>query len=156
MYDVLKVVDWLRVRNNAELKSKDYAEELTQMKAMKLLYYIQGASLVVLNKRLFPDNLVAWRYGPAVEAVHEKYQGKREIVGEIDRKSLDNYNELSSDEEASTILNSVYEAFGDKSAAELMRQTHNESPWKETAQSEVIKDEAMRKFFITIVTTDDN
>ena len=40
MYDVFKIVNWLRVRNNADLQADPNAEELTQMKAMKLLYYI--------------------------------------------------------------------------------------------------------------------
>lgn len=34
MYDVLKVVNWLRVRNNADLKLDPNTDELTQMKAM--------------------------------------------------------------------------------------------------------------------------
>ena len=38
MYDVFKIVNWLRVRNNADLRTDLNAEELTQMKAMKLLY----------------------------------------------------------------------------------------------------------------------
>lgn len=40
MYNVFKVVNWLRVKNYAELRQSDYAEVLTQMKAMKLLYII--------------------------------------------------------------------------------------------------------------------
>jgi uncharacterized phage-associated protein len=44
-YSALKIVNWLRVRNNAELRLDPNAEELTQMKAMKLLYYIQAASV---------------------------------------------------------------------------------------------------------------
>ena len=40
-YSVFKVVNWLRVKNNAELRVDPNAEELTQMKAMKLLYYIK-------------------------------------------------------------------------------------------------------------------
>lgn len=69
MYDVFKIVNWLRVRNNADLQANPNAEELTQMKAMKLLYYIQAASLVVTGHRMFKDDIVAWRYGPAVESV---------------------------------------------------------------------------------------
>ena len=40
-YSVFKVVNWLRVKNNAELRVDPNAEELTQTKAMKLLYYIK-------------------------------------------------------------------------------------------------------------------
>ena len=41
MYDVFKVVNWLRVKNNADMRQDPNVEELSQMKAMKLLYYIQ-------------------------------------------------------------------------------------------------------------------
>ncbi|WP_369395521.1 hypothetical protein [Limosilactobacillus equigenerosi] len=53
MYDVLKVVNWLRARNFADMREDENVEELTQMKTMKLLYYIQAASLVVTNHRFF-------------------------------------------------------------------------------------------------------
>ena len=46
MYDVLKIVNWMRVKNKAELIENENAEELTQMKAMKLLYYVQGVRVV--------------------------------------------------------------------------------------------------------------
>lgn len=45
IYNVFQVVNWLRVKNNAELNSSENAE-----KAMKLLYYIQAASLVITGK----------------------------------------------------------------------------------------------------------
>lgn len=56
-YRALKIVNWLRVRNNAELRLDPNAEELTQMKAMKLLYYIQAASLAVTGRRLFASDI---------------------------------------------------------------------------------------------------
>jgi uncharacterized phage-associated protein len=76
-YSVFKVVNWLRVKNNAELRLDPNAEELTQMKAMKLLYYIQAASLVVTGKRMFDNDIVAWKYGPVMQEVHDRYKGQR-------------------------------------------------------------------------------
>lgn len=147
MYDVLKIVNWLRVKNNAELREDPYSEELTQMKAMKLLYYIQAASLVVTKKRMFKDDIVAWKYGPVVESVHRKYHGDKEIVGKIDQKDVDDYKELESDQQTADILNSIYKEYGHSSAYDLMRQTHNEKPWLETPQSAVISDEKMKAYF---------
>ena len=150
MYDVLKIVNWLRVKNNAELREDPNSEELTQMKAMKLLYYIQAASLVVTKKRMFKDDIVAWKYGPVVESVHRKYYGDREIVGDISQIDLDDYNELQRDQQASDILNSIYEVYGHSSAYDLMRQTHKEKPWLETPQSAVISDEKIEEYFKNI------
>lgn len=147
MYDVFKIVNWLRVKNNAELRVDPNSEELTQMKAMKLLYYIQAASLVVTKKRMFKDDIVAWKFGPVVETVHKKYLGKRGIVGKISETDLNDYNELEKDQQTSDILNSIYEEYGHTSTYDLMRQTHSEKPWIETPQSAAISDEKIKEYF---------
>lgn len=152
MYNVEKIVNWLRVKNHADLREYDYVDELTQMKAMKLLYYIQGTSLVVLKERLFPDDIVAWKYGPVVQSVHDMYAGKREIVGDITSQDIKDYETLNSNPKVAAVLNAVYSAFGNMSAADLVKQTHNESPWQTTQQSMVITDEKLKEYFKTIVT----
>lgn len=154
MYNVLKVVNWLRVKNNAELRSDENAEELTQMKAMKLLYYIQAASLVVTGKRMFDNPIVAWKYGPVVEEVHQKYAGQRGIVGTITAQDLKDYKELESDETASSILNSIYDIYGHSSAYDLMKQTHSEKPWQETKQSQVITDDKIKEYYKNVFTVE--
>ncbi len=155
MYDVFKVVNWLRVKNNADMRLNPNVEELTQMKTMKLLYYIQAASLSITSHRMFNNNIVAWRYGPVVEEVHEKYRGHRGIVGEITESDLNDYSELQNDYEASSILNSIYDVYGYSSAYDLMRQTHSEKPWQETPQSEVISDKAIKDFYSGVFVSDE-
>lgn len=154
MYNVFKVVNWLRVKNNAELRSDENAEELTQMKAMKLLYYIQAASLVVTGKKMFDNPIVAWKYGPAVEAVHQKYAGRRGIVGTISAQDLKDYKELESNETTSSILNSIYDIYGHSSAYDLMKQTHSEKPWQETKQSQVITVDKIKDYYKNVFTVE--
>lgn len=156
MYDVFKIVNWLRVKNNADMRTNPNVEELTQMKAMKLLYYIQAASLSITGHRMFNNDIVAWRYGPVVEEVHEKYRGHRGIVGEITESDLNDYSELQNDYEASSILNSIYDVYGYSSAYDLMRQTHSEKPWQETPQSEVISDKAIKDFYSGVFVSDED
>lgn len=156
MYDVFKVVNWLRVKNNADMRLNPNVEELTQIKTMKLLYYIQAASLSITSHRMFNNNIVAWRYGPVVEEVHEKYRGHRGIVGEITESDLNDYSELQNDYEASSILNSIYDVYGYSSAYDLMRQTHSEKPWQETPQSEVISDKAIKDFYSGVFVSDED
>lgn len=158
MYSVFKVVNWLRVRNRADMRQDPNIEELSQMKTMKLLYYIQAASLSVNGKRFFDNDIVAWKYGPVVEAVHDKYKGQRGIVNKqfpITKSDLADYQELQNDPNASDILNSVYEAYGYSSAYDLMRQTHKEKPWQETPQSHVISDESIRQYYRGVFYRDD-
>lgn len=154
MYNVFKVVNWLRVRNNADLRTNPNVEELTQMKAMKLLYYIQAASLVVTGHRMFDDDIVAWKYGPVVEEVHKKYIGERGIVGKISDNDIKDYNELQNDPQTANILNSIYEIYGYSSAYDLMRQTHSEAPWQETKQSEVISDKKIKDYYQNVFTVE--
>lgn len=147
MMDVFKVINWFRVKSNAQLRQYPFAEPLTQMKVMKLLYYVQGVSLAIDGEKVFPDDIVAWKYGPAVESVHEKYKGQKDIVGEITDEDLKDYGDLEAIENLSEILNAVNTTYGDKSAIELMNQSHNELPWKSTKQSDVIKPELMKEYF---------
>lgn len=50
MFDVMKVVNWLRVRNNADLKTDQNAEVLTQnsLKSKKFNHIIQDCHLTFL------------------------------------------------------------------------------------------------------------
>lgn len=127
----------------------DEAEELTQMKVMKLLYYVQGTYLAVFEEKAFPDDIVAWKYGPVIESVHTKYAGQREIVGDIskDKEAQEDYKSIDSSSDLGIVLQATWLTFGDMSAIQLMNQTHSERPWKETAQSHVIAPELMRDYF---------
>ena len=145
-----KILNWLRVKNYEDMQDNPNVEELTQMKAMKLLYYIQAASLSITGRRMFDNDIVAWIYGPAVAVIHEMYKHCRGIVNSnypITSEDKTDYDELQNDKESSDILEGVYSVYGYKSAYDLMRQTHTEDPWLNTEQSHVISDGAMKEFF---------
>lgn len=143
----MKFVNWFRVKSNAQMRQFEFADELTQMKVMKLLYYVQGTCLAVYGTKAFADDIVAWKYGPAVESVHNAFYGKRGIVGEITDEDRQDYKEIESNSNLASVVHAVQEAFGDKSAIELMNQTHSERPWKETPQSGVIDPKLIEDFF---------
>lgn len=149
--DVLKVVNWFRVKNFSDMKLDDNVEPITQMKVMKLLYYVQGVSLAAYEKKMFPDDIVAWKYGPAISKVHSKYHGMRAIVDEsadtLEECALKDYNELENHPDISTVVNSVYETYGDMSASDLLKQTHKELPWKKTEQSSPISIDLIKNYF---------
>lgn len=155
MVDVFKIVNWLRVKNNYDMHNDENIEELTQMKAMKLLYYIQAANLAIHHKRMFDNDIVAWKYGPVVEAVHAMYSNRRGIVGTISEEDLKDYEELQSNHEVSDILNGIYDIYARSSAYDLMRQTHREKPWQETKQSEVISDKLIEDFYSGVFSSDE-
>nr|DAG70683.1 MAG TPA: hypothetical protein [Caudoviricetes sp.] len=156
MYNVFKIVNWLRVRNNNDMRFNPIVDELSQMRAMKLLYYIQAMSLSITGRRMFDNDIVARKYGPVVEEVHEKYRGHRGIVGEITESDLNDYSDLQSDYKASSILNSTYDVYGYSSAYDLMSQIHSEKPWQDTPQSEVISDQAIKDYYSGVFVYDED
>lgn len=148
MTDVFKIVNWFRVTSNADMRTIK-ADELTQMKVMKLLYYVQGTYLAVHGEKAFCNDIIAWKFGPVVREVHEKYSGQRGIVGNLseDPQAIADYTSIPSDSDLGIILKAVWQAFGDMSATELMQQTHTERPWQETVPNGVITSELMTVFF---------
>lgn len=76
MYDVLAVVNWLRVKNDQDLRWNLNAEKITLMRAMKILYYVQAASLVVYGHRLFNNVITKWKYSPMIRKVQREYKGQ--------------------------------------------------------------------------------
>ncbi|WP_461243377.1 Panacea domain-containing protein [Secundilactobacillus muriivasis] len=156
MLSVMTFVNWFRVKSNAQMRQYDFADELTQMKVMKLLYYVQGTNLAVYDQKAFPNDILAWKYGPAIQEVHDRFAGKREIVGTITPEDLADYKTIEANSDLASVMDAVQTAFGDKSAIELMKQTHEERPWRETPQSGVIAPDLMKAYFkAEVVKTDE-
>lgn len=153
-FDSIQIVNWFRAKNIADMRSNLMVEPLTQMKVMKLMYYAQGIMLAAYDKKLFSDNIVAWKYGPAVEKVHDTYKGFREIVSldddeviPVSENVLNDFDLVTADSDASLVLETVMEEYGEKSAIELMKMTHKETPWQITNQSEVISNDSIKTYF---------
>ncbi|WP_231620864.1 Panacea domain-containing protein [Carnobacterium maltaromaticum] len=148
MFDALQIVDWFIVKHNVEMLDDDGIDPMTQMKIHKLLYYAQGVYLAYTNgEKLFKDDLLAWQHGPVVRSVYDKFVGKRDLNVEIDEDMTTNYNEVSDEEKAYQVLETVYKVYGDYSAGQLRNMTHDERPWKETQINEVIPNSLIQEYF---------
>lgn len=156
-YSALKIVNWLRVRNNAELRLDPNAEELTQMKAMNLLYYIQAASLAVTGRRLFASDIVASKYGSVVTEVKKHYQEKHGIVGDItrDQQAVQDCKELQSDQLVADIIGSVYDLYGHRSAYDLQECIQSEALWENIDLGQMISVDDMRSYYSEIFVLDE-
>lgn len=106
---------------------------------------------------MFDNDIVAWKYGPVVTEVHNKYKGQRGIVGDIgnDPQALEDYKTLQNDKGVSYILNNIYDIYGHSSAHDLMVQTHSEKPWQDTPQSSVISDQAIKDYYSKVFVVDE-
>lgn len=132
MWDTGQVSNWFLVRHSSEMQRDEAVDEkLTQMKLHKLMYYAQGVNLAVFSERLFGDEILAWKYGPVVRSVYDRFKGQRELSNVIDDCELDDYEKISADENTNMVLEAVYDKFGGYSAGQLRNMTHNEAPWIE-------------------------
>lgn len=103
-------------------------DPLTNLRLQKLLYYVQGWSLVARESQFFPEGIEAWRHGPVVPDV---YHGLPKDLGcdPIIQDYFQNAPDLSAEEQR--FVSSVWEAYKGYSATALRQKTHQESPWKD-------------------------
>ncbi len=137
--DVVKIAEYL-VRKFEELDSS-----ISQLKLQKLIYYAQGIGFGRYGVKLFNEPLLAWKHGPVVRPVYDKYKeyGKSplEVTTEIDVTPLNNNETILNILEETIALYGIYDAW-------LLRtKTHNESPWLETPRDDVITDDKMVSCF---------
>ena len=127
----------------------DEGDGITHLKLQKLLYYVKGFSLVLLNKPIFESSMEAWTHGPVVPEVYQYYS----LFG---RNVIDN-NEKGCSEELTPVeknlIDNVYEVYGNYSASKLRNLSHTESPWLDAFdnQDKNISDESLRCFFRTLI-----
>lgn len=140
-----EVAKWFLARNNVAM-AEDGAENISNLKLQKLLYYAQGVYLAITGKPLFYDNIVAWKHGPVVVDVYHEYKE----FGANGITLSDDFVDPHFNEETESILEDVYNEFGQFSAWKLREMTHNEDPWKETEQSKVIDKQLIKTYFETV------
>ena len=114
------------------------------LKLQKLLYFVQGVSLALNNVPAFEDKIVAWKYGPVVEAVYYAYSmyGANNIIIPL---GVD----LDLAEELKTVVKLVLDELLEVSAIELVKETHVVgSPWSKVSLNDIIPTDSIKKYFL--------
>jgi len=142
-YSASTIAKWFLAYNRKIMREED-AEYISNLKLQKLLYYAQGVYSALTGDLLFDDNIVAWRHGPVVESVYHEYKHN----GPEGINFSDNFDFSSVDQSARSILETVYDYFGQYSAWKLRDMTHEEKPWGETDLNEVIDTDLIRTYFL--------
>ena len=107
------------------------SEPISNMKLQKLLYYEQGYHLAYFGTPLFDEEIEAWKYGPVVPQIYEKY------------KKYENHPIMPEDGEVSIsgehyeLFYNIFTFFNQYSAFGLMEKTHREDPWLLTSRNGV-------------------
>ena len=128
-----------------QLSDSDAGDVMTNLKLQKLVYYAQGFSLALHNRPLFEERIVAWEHGPVVAELYHEFKtfGKNQV--EVDSEIA----EGTFTDEQMELLSEVNQVYGQFSAWKLRDMTHNEIPWKQTAQGSEIKHELLKEYFKT-------
>lgn len=102
-------------------------EPVTNMKLQKLLYYAYSWYLVEKEGKetLFNEEIEAWQYGPVIRSVYNIYN---KFKADIIKESLGGDDSVLNEEQKS-LVRETFLAYGDKTAIQLMRLTHSETPW---------------------------
>ena len=106
---------------------------VTNMKLQKLVYIVQGFSLVLLRKPLFTDDIRALKWGPVIMSLYNKVkhfgnQPIDKIIPLSDEELTIDINDRQSVE--TVLIKFVWERYKNYSAAQLSSITHKQgTPW---------------------------
>lgn len=138
----MEIATWFLQRNAFDRKNNLDVEGISNLKLQKLLYYAYGCFLALYEERLFRENIVAWQHGPVVTMVYENYKAnKSNSISNIDTEPVELADNITD------VLEFVYREFGKYTAWALRNMTHEETPWKETKQPNVIDDVLIFNYF---------
>ena len=139
VYDVAKYI--------LTLADEEVGDLISNLKLQKLVYYAQGFHLALFNEELFNERIEAWDHGPVAPPLYGEY--KCYGAGAIPKS--DDFDSSSLTDEQKELINEVYEVYGQFSAWKLRNMTHDETPWRDTPNSEIIEPSKMREYFLTQV-----
>ena len=119
--------------------------DVTPKGLQKLLYYIQLFSMRFLENPAFVSSCKKWEHGPVFGKIYHQFKEHGYNVIKTDETL-----ELKVDNELLEIINEVIKSFGCYSANVLEKFTHQEKPWIETAENEIIEKDLMKEFVLDI------
>lgn len=122
MLRAVDIADFFIALGNAE-----HEDPMTNLRINKLLYFAQGWSLQRFGKPLFSEPIKAWKYGPVVGVIYNKYKeyGKNIITECSPGFSISGF----SPEEIQLLLD-VYNKYRSIATSRLVEKSHEaNTPW---------------------------
>lgn len=115
MESVVKIASYI-----ADRYQKDFGHRISEMKLHKLLYFTQRESIIQKNEPMFPEEFLAWRYGPVMIPIRNLYS----------QGIFDSFPDASFIEENKKIFDVVFLEYANMDAWSLSRLSHGEFSWK--------------------------
>lgn len=114
-YSVFDIADWFLTK-----------EPMTQKKLQKLCYYAQAWTYALKGYRLEDTDFQAWIHGPVSPVLWEKFKS----FG-YDTIHIKGTVQFAFDEEDVTLLEDVWDTYGENTGNALEALAHREMPWIE-------------------------
>lgn len=118
-------------------------EDTTPLALQKILYYIDGFSLALLERSIFEQRPEAWVHGPVYKNIYDHYSCYK--FNAIDKNNFSKYLVIDTfDDDMINLVDEVIRCFGCYSGKTLEKMTHLSESWV-SAREGVMKDEASNK-----------
>lgn len=123
------------------------ADDMTNLKLQKMVYFAQGHCLAKCDERLYNEDIEAWVNGPVIPELYNEYKKYKD--NSIPAPENFNYKIVKDKRD---ILDAVHIEYGQYDAITLLDMTHiKSSPWYAVFYDEtknfIINDHLMRIFF---------
>lgn len=144
----------IAVANFVIKEANDHNFTVTNLQLQKILFFLQGFSLVRYGTKLIDGRFSKWQYGPVQKDVYHAFRGNGssfidspaldihfDSLGQIviDHPKLTNCNTLNNEKIFNDIQKFVLHILSIKTW-QLVQMTHEENSWKKY-QTEIIKHE---------------
>ena len=144
------------IKQDRALKGIDVAKYIlskvkcTHLKLEKLVYLCFAEYLCKYDKKLFNDQIFAYKYGPVVKSVYDKYRGGHSMEIEQDEKDIDakyiyempSRSRIMFAEDGIgkiKVIDETIEKYGDLSANDLVKLTHKKNtPWDISGRGQIL------------------
>lgn len=115
---------------------------ISPLKLQKLLYYVKAWGLVA-DHPLVASPFIKWKHGPVQPEVYQKYKDLGKSVIPVQNQDLPAHLKGKT----KVLVDFIAESYAPLHALTLSQLTHQEDPWKKTADNTEILPETMKLFY---------
>lgn len=116
--------------------------DMTHLRLQKTLYYLYVLFYRRYKKELFEDDFLAYDYGPVVRSVYDAYK----LFGSSQLPKLGEVQSIDAESEEKVFLEEMTHRLEDYKVFDLVKSTHDFSPWKDTLRSNIINKSEIKKY----------
>lgn len=138
------IYDWKDIAKYFLYLSKQFDEsrEICELKMQKLLFFAYSDALYFLKRKLFANDIFAWKKGPAVRDAHiyfkKNFNFKKQNYP-IPYSFIDDFdpNIIEKDKDIAILLKNTFDYYGGYTRDELSELTHKNYSWNANKPEEI-------------------